>query len=778
LASLSDASASARRVALPALLFALLVAVVYSNPLFFRRNFAGRDLLTYNLPLENAVHAAYARRTLPVWLSEISGGRPLLPNPNAGAFYPLRPILSAVPFPLAARLFPVFHWIAAGVGMIVLLSALGSGPGGAWIGAVTYVFSGVGVSEVFYPHIHPGMALLPWIVWMLARPGLPAVSRTIWLGLLFGLAFLAGDVFTIGLGILAALLWSLVEGEDAGRMRSLAVVAGAVVMACLLAAPQIVATALWVPETSRAVRGLTVGQAFFLSVPPLRLLELLVPYPFGATWSLEDDIWAWPVFNGQSVGLFSTLFAGSFALFALVSLWRKQSPGLRFARWLFVIGLVLSVPPSLAPERWKPLPFPIALRNPEKFAVALTFALAIFAGVAWGAARRSASPHRWTIVVGAVLTALALAALVLPDSTGRLAVALAGAAPDMAARAQKYLPSALAEGGLAWAGLVIALALLRIPGRVPLAGALALLTAGPIVANRRIARVFREEEIFAPTALARIIAKKDPAGEYRTLGESYFLPATRALDLAIRSDPAQLEVSRREWYEYAHALWGRGTVLNLDLDRGDLSRVDTLRKVGLIAVRSPASAAFFGNLSLRFGARYRGQPPIAGYHSFGHDGLQEFDEHASAYPDVRIARKWRTTAGGIPALTEIGRLASGEILIETGAPGGGESAGGRLDVREKRPERLVLDVELSESAWLFVLRAFWTYRTVRIDGREADVVPAQLAFSAVTIPSGRHRVEWVERVPGGNVSRWGPLLFVIATAALLARRRQARRATR
>jgi hypothetical protein len=42
-------------------------------------------------------------------------------------------------------------------------------PGGAWLGAVTYVFSGVSVSESFYPHIQPGMTLLPWILWQLRR---------------------------------------------------------------------------------------------------------------------------------------------------------------------------------------------------------------------------------------------------------------------------------------------------------------------------------------------------------------------------------------------------------------------------------------------------------------------------------------------------------------------------------------------------------------------------------------------------------------------------------
>ena len=72
----------------------------------------------------STIHDAWARGTLPVWTPEVSGGRPLAPNPNVGAFYPVRILLSRVPFPLAMRIYPVVHWMAAGIGMLVLLSAL------------------------------------------------------------------------------------------------------------------------------------------------------------------------------------------------------------------------------------------------------------------------------------------------------------------------------------------------------------------------------------------------------------------------------------------------------------------------------------------------------------------------------------------------------------------------------------------------------------------------------------------------------------------------------
>ena len=95
--------------------------VAYADPLLTRRTFVGRDIVPYNIPLESVVHDAWSRGRLPVWWDAVSGGRPLMPNPNAGVFYPLRPALAALPFPIAMRIFPVFHWILGGLGMLLLV---------------------------------------------------------------------------------------------------------------------------------------------------------------------------------------------------------------------------------------------------------------------------------------------------------------------------------------------------------------------------------------------------------------------------------------------------------------------------------------------------------------------------------------------------------------------------------------------------------------------------------------------------------------------------------
>jgi hypothetical protein len=760
------------RRALPGVLFALLVVGVYADPLFFRRNFSGRDLLGYMLPIEKSVHDAYARGRLPVWIPEVSGGRPLAANPAVGALYPVRVLHAILPYPLAMRTFPVIHWILAGWGMILLLRSLGTSAAGSWLGAVTYGFSAVSVGEVFFPNIQPGMALLPWVVWAFARPE-TGRRKILLLSLLLAVLLLVGDVFTTAIALGSCVLWILLESPARERARDSIRLAFALLLAGLLAAPQIIATLLWIPETNRAVTGIKLKESLYYTLSPFRLAELVVPFPFGPTWRLSGlAVLGWRVFGNKPMGLFASLYAGALAVVALVVMWNRNTRGARFARALLLVSLAASVGPSLFPKSWDDLPSPLPLRYPEKFAVASIFSLAILAGIAVDRLRTAERLPRWLPGVGALLALLAAAAALFPEVAGHAAFLLFGGAPDMAAIAGRQLSLALAEGGLLWMATVVALSMLRRPQKVSFGIAVLLLTAVPIAANRRIAPTFRQDDVFGQSPFARFLSKTDPAGSYRTLGESSYLRSSNIAAAAVLTEADQQKMSARDWSKYTQVLWNRGTVFNIDFDRGDLSRLESLRRF-LPRVAGPRNSNdFLGSLALRFGVRYRDQSPLEGYRRVGGDRLQDWDEHAAALPEIRLVEKWRETSGGLPALTEIGRLEPGEILVETGQTRRGKVSPGRLRILEKSPERLVLETNAPQATWLFVLRGYWTHRTVLLDDVAVDALPAQLAFSALSIPAGVHRIDWRELLPGASVSRWGPVLFAIFAVLLLLRERR------
>ncbi|HEY4230551.1 MAG TPA: hypothetical protein VGO79_10285, partial [Thermoanaerobaculia bacterium] len=401
---------------------------------------------------------------------------------------------------------------------------------------------------------------------------------------------------------------------------------------------------------------------------------------------------------------------------------------------------------------------------------------------------------RWILGVGIALTLAAVAAVMWPRAAARVGLAAitvraavaatAATRMDLVDVAARELPLALAEGASLWIATAVGLDWTRSRRVLSAWAGLALLTLVPIAATRRIGWTFRQEEVFAPPPAVRWMAKLDPENRYRTLGEMAYRPP-QALETAESGyDLGYLEIVRRNFDTHAMVLWGRGAVLNADFDNGDLSRVESVRMLSGMEDRFRDLGALFGSLALRFGVRYRDQlPPVAGFAPVRTVGNDAWDENPAALPDIRLATEWREEPDALSALRDLQNLGPGAIVVESGrtassAPNGaagtaGTAPKGALRILARSPERLLLETDSTAPGWLFVLRGFWRHRVVRVDGVETEVVPAQLAFSAIALPAGRHRVEWEESFPGWSISRFGPILYGLAIAGLFARRRSA-----
>ena len=91
--------------------------------------------------------------------------------------------------------------------------------------------------------------------------------------------------------------------------------------------------------------------------------------------------------------------------------------GARFARFLVVVALLLSVPLVLFPRPGRLGALPLALRNPEKFAVLLAFGLAVLSGLASDELARRRRLPRWILAAGVALGAAAVVAAAFPGPT-------------------------------------------------------------------------------------------------------------------------------------------------------------------------------------------------------------------------------------------------------------------------------------------------------------------------------------------------------------------------
>jgi hypothetical protein len=139
-----------------------------------------------------------------------------------------------------------------------------------------------------------------------------------------------------------------------------------------------------------------------------------------------------------------------------------------------------------------------------------------------------------------------------------------------------------------------------------------------------------------------------------------------------------------------------------------------------------------------------------------------------AVPDPRprtFAVGAARAAEGVEAfrlLVEGGLDPSREVLLSGRPPMAGPAGfSGTSKVLEERPDRVVLEATLSARGYVVLLDSYAPGWRARVDGAAVPVAEANLAFRAVEVPAGTHRIEYVYRPPWMLAG-----LAVSATAAL------------
>lgn len=93
---------------------------------------------------------------------------------------------------------------------------------------------------------------------------------------------------------------------------------------------------------------------------------------------------------------------------------------------------------------------------------------------------------------------------------------------------------------------------------------------------------------------------------------------------------------------------------------------------------------------------------------------------------------------------------------------------GAVVIRERRPNRISLDIETAEPAYLVLTEIWFPGWHCFVDGVEVPVQRANFVFRAARVPAGQHQVEWVF-APGSYF--WGRCIsvagLVLATLATL-----------
>jgi hypothetical protein len=270
----------------------------------------GRVIVTYqdatltHLPARAWIAHELRDGRIPFVHPGASLGQPLAGNPNFGVFFPDTALAILLPLPVAFGLRFVLALVLAFVGARRWARIEGVGPEAAEVAALAFVLSGVFISTWRFFNSGLALAIAPFVLaaaTKLAGRGqvlnresrftiqdlTPRARRAVAeFGFWGGLEVLAGEP------VIALLTFALAAGRVAMESRlgeaplrrlarpGLALAAG-FLLAGLIAAPQIAATVQILGDSSRERKPIPFVTATGTSVHPVRLLEQVIPFPYG-----------------------------------------------------------------------------------------------------------------------------------------------------------------------------------------------------------------------------------------------------------------------------------------------------------------------------------------------------------------------------------------------------------------------------------------------------------------------------------------------------------------
>ncbi len=756
------------------------VCVLFPRAILSGESFYERDLIVDWYQRLHVLARCLREGSWPLWDPSLGFGEPLLADPGAQVLYP--PALAAFLLPLAwgYTAFVLAHLALGALGTARLSSALGAGRIGAAAAGSLWALSGPIQSVVNLRHHLAGAAWMPWV--LLAADGAaraPGPRAVAAIAVTASLQLLAGSPEASLMTALLATAW--VGGrllERTGRWRrAVPVVALGTVLAAGLSAIQ------WWPALVLLARSGRVALAEDVrghwAVPAEGLLRLVVPLdparvPYG------PPLWA-RLFDGPEVPFLPSIYVGAptllLVLVALGAAGRRRTRALALALAV-VLALACAMGPHSPLFGWATSLVPPlrVLRYPSKALLAAAPLVALLAGVGIGAIAHGRPRSRW-VVCGAI-------ALIVGAAID--AWHLVGVGPWLL--------------GPALAGLGVATLLLVARARIrpPLAAILlsALCAVDLLAAHLDLNATARLAPMLEPPPVASAVDRSEGRRllvyDYHSLREASRQHLGRLDPYRVAEPPPG--VDRRSFQALARRLYmplGMAGLFGLensyDLDiRGLYPReLDDVTLALRVLEGTPAQVKM-----LRMGA----VGTVLSLHTSGLTNLRLVATLPSLFPEpiyvwrvpAALPRAWLvgcsrpvTGAAALKTLTDPGFDPAREVILPEGSPIPADcGAAGRAQLTALHSDEIRLEVAAERAGYLVLANAFDPGWQVTIDGTGAPLLRANVAFQAVSVAAGLHRVRLVYRprevLQGAAVTAVSGLFAVGIALAGAARSRRRR----
>lgn len=264
------------------------VGLFFHQPLTRELTFFFRDLFHWTYPVKQFFVEEVTSGRVPLWNPYLNKGIPYAANPASSIYYPLNILFLFLPFPVALKYFLILHYLLLAVFTYLFLRNLELSAPASQIGALTFALSG------YVLFLHSQSVFLQSAIWLplnlfLFSRSLSPHGHNRWIILTaagIALQFIAGnpqDVLISLLCMLALGLQRIVSSRTARCAQTKAFLksfVGAGALSAGLAAVQFL-PAVELARLSTRASGLPFSEAVYYSFHPFRLIEFLLPLPFG-----------------------------------------------------------------------------------------------------------------------------------------------------------------------------------------------------------------------------------------------------------------------------------------------------------------------------------------------------------------------------------------------------------------------------------------------------------------------------------------------------------------
>ena len=769
---------------------------LFREAIFLGGVFYKRDVhLVWHPQVEGFVRAVLGS-AWPLWDPSLAFGQPLLADPSAQVLYPLTWLNLLMRPWLYYTVYATLHFLLAGFGMRALARHLGLSPLAGVVAAGTWVLSGPYLSMVDLWHHYAGASWMPWVV-LAALRALGGTRRDVArFALVLTLQILAGSADLCAMTLLLSAALGATRHLDRRRPLSpanRAVLArgfGSVLLAVGLSA------ILWLPAldiVSRASRAsLPQGIRTYWSMHPLVAIETLLPGLF-TSLPLKSALRA-SFFESREPFLASLyLGVGALALVAAAAV-ASRHPLRVLLLCVLAVALLVSLGPhtpayAIVTTLVPPLR---VLRYPVKIMALAAFVWALLAGLgaeAWRErlrGRRLAMPVASLALVLGLAASLAAAARFAPEA---MAARLVDLPPDLSAAVVfGSLASRLAVT-TSLVAMALLLACLQGSGRLDPRRAASALCALALV---DLAVYHRSPNPTAPktlyTARPEVVTAIGDSASARVYVYDYSIPGKNKRYLEGRSPFVVARMPEGFSLDAASALGMQMSLASETAGRWGLSQAYTIDYRGLHATPLARLEKLLRDVEetpaeLRL-LQAGGVTHVVSFHEIA--ALPSEGRTPGLFERPIL---WSRVPGPLPRTYAVGRARRaddaeatkllldpgfdlrGEVVLADGEEAGaGPGLAGTSRIVEERADRVVLEADLDRPGNVVLLDGYDPGWRARVDGRETPLRRANLAFRAVAVPAGRHRVEMVYRPRGLFVGLAVVALSLLALALLVAPR--------